>query len=160
MEPAKQTDLAHHVYRLKWWAQAWYLTMGIFTGGIGSIPVLAGLVGRDWIPFRDWSVIGLSVGFLLLGYPYFGLALRSRVVLEGTRISVRGAFREKSAEMREIEGYRVTMGKNSTYWRFVLRDGRGTLAIMRTFCVDDTFQAMLARLKNLDDDQALLDSHL
>lgn len=140
-----------HVYRLKWWAEAFYLAIGIFCTGVGSIGIVNGLLNGDWSVLHEWGALGLTAGFLIMGYIWFGLAFRSRLVLEGTRVSVRGAFSERTADISEIKGYRITMSRAATYWHLDLRDGRSHLLIMRTFRVDDVFREFLAQLKNLDE---------
>ena len=89
--------------------------------------------------------------FILIGVYYAAVALRSRVVLDGTHISLRYAIREKSADLSEIEGWRMDQTtRNGPYWRIELKEGRGHLSIMTLFQVDDGFYAFLSQLKNLD----------
>lgn len=139
---------ALHIYRLQWWAQLWYLAWGAFSGGVGVILVAAELASGDWKSLLDWRVSLVCVFSLALGCYFFALALRSRVVLAGPRISVRGPVREKSADIREILGYRVTAGRNATFWHIELRNGE-YLSIMRNFKVDGTFHDFLTQLRRL-----------
>jgi hypothetical protein len=90
--------------------------------------------------------------FPALGYFFLALALKSRVVLDETTISVRGAVREKSANLCDIKGYRISVTKNASYWLFELKDGSDNISVMRSFDIDDDFRALLSRLKNLEED--------
>ena len=155
MDVATPTSLSRHVYRLKWWAQAWYLALGIFCGGIGVIVVVVVTADINWRVFANWTILFLCVIFPFLGYYFLALALRSRVVLDDTGISVRFALAENSANFNEIEGYRITVTKNASFWRLELKDNKGYVAIMRLFRVDDYFRAWLQQLKNLDEDKKL-----
>ena len=71
-------------------------------GGLATGFLAVSRHGSDIIP------AALVAAFLLaLAAYFFGVALRSRLVIEGTRIEVRGAFRERSADLGEIEGFRT-----------------------------------------------------
>lgn len=145
-------DSIIHEYRLKWWAQAWYLAWGVFSSGAAVIGIYAGAFAADWSSLKDWGFLLLFIGMAVLGYFFLALALRSRVILEGTHISVRGAMRERSADSSEIEGYRIMVTKNASFWRLKLKDGNH-ISIMRSFRVDDYFRSFLSELKELSDDE-------
>lgn len=156
MEEITPVGVGLHSYRLKWWAQLWYLGWGVLAGGMGVLFVAAAIFGGvtdgDWRDFLNWrGLLGLvlCVAFLALGYFFFALALRSRVVLEGPRISVRGPLRERSADIHEITGYRVEVTRNATFWKFELRDGE-CLFVMRSFDVDSAFHDFLSHLRDLN----------
>ena len=155
MEEITPTGIGLHTYRLKWWAQLWYLAWGVLVGGLGVFVVAAIFAGiaegdsRDFLDWRGLLLLLLCVTFLALGYFFCALALRSRVVLEGPRISVRGPLRERSADVHEISGYRVEVTKNATFWRIDLRNGE-CLFVMKSFKVDAAFYDFLSHLKELD----------
>lgn len=155
MEEITPIGLGLHVYRLKWWVQLWYVAWGVVAGGLGVFivgAIFAGIAEGDSTDFLDWRwplVLLLCVTFLALGCFFFALALRSRVALEGPRISVRGPLRERSADIREITGYRVEVTRNATFWKFELKNGE-CLFVMRSFDVDDAFHDFLSHLRDLD----------
>ena len=152
MKEITPIGLGLHVYRLKWWAQFWYLAWGVLAGGMGALFVFVGITEGNWSDLLDWrGLLGLlfCAAFLALGYFFFALALRSRVVLEGPRISVRGPLREKSADVHEIVGYKVQATRKATFWRLDLRNGQ-CLFVMRSFNVDGAFSDFLSQLKQLD----------
>ncbi len=130
--------------------------LGVLVGGMGVFFVAAAIFGgvtdRDWRDFLDWrGLLGalLCVTFLALGYFFFALALRSRVLLDGPSISVRGPLRERSTDVHEIAGYKVQASRNATFWRFELKNGE-CLFVMRSFKVDAAFHDFLSHLKELD----------
>lgn len=157
MEGSSSMSLERHEYRLKQWGQALYLGLGICVGG-GGFYVTSGITGGGAQVGAGKLASLLSAVqpampaiFILIGVYYAAVALRSRVVLDGTRISLRYAIREKSADLSEIEGWRMDQTtRNGPYWRIELKEGRGHLSIMTMFQVDDGFYAFLSQLKNLD----------
>ena len=149
-------SLERHEYRLKKWAQALYLGLGICIGG-GGFYVTSGITGGG-TPVAGGNLVyllsavqpAIPVAFILIGVYYAAVALRSRLVLDGTRISLRYAIREKSADVSEIEGWRIDqMTRNGPYWRLELKEGLGHLSIMTMFQVDDSFYAFLSQLRSL-----------
>jgi hypothetical protein len=104
-------------------------------------------------------VIAASIFFLGIGIYPLVLALRARLVLEGTRIKVRGAWREYTAELSEIEGYRTISSRSGGYTQLWLKEDRGRIAIPRSFATDDYYRAWLQQLADLDarDRKVILD---
>lgn len=142
------------VYRLKWWVQVWYLTWGVFMSGIVIFFVGACIAEGDWSYFVNWKSGLTALVGLFVGYYFFALALRSRVELDDRRISVRYAINEDSADLTDIEGYRISISVNASFWLLVLKDNKGYISIMRSFCVDEKFNTFLAQLKHLNQNQS------
>jgi len=160
-------SLERHEYRLKGRAQALYLVPGLAFGGYGIFTAsganvifsapgakggIAPLAGGNLISFI--SFVGqpaiMGTAFILMGCYFAAFALRSRVVLDGTHISLRYAIREKSADLSEIEGWRMDQVTwSGPYWRIELKEGRGHILIMTLFQVDDSFHAFLSQLRSL-----------
>ncbi len=94
------------------------------------------------------------LGVFLLAY-----AFRSRLIIDGSHITVRGAFTEKSADLSEIEGFRTVSSRNGTYKQIYLKEGRGSITLSNSFSTDDDFKAWFQKIADLDerDRQALLD---
>jgi hypothetical protein len=152
MDEFISTGQVRHVYQLKWWVQLWYLALGVLIGGIGFVYIIAQTTSGDWVGSPDSRVSMLSVFLPVLGCYFVALALRSRVVLDATTISVRGAILEKSAKLCDIKGYLITETRYASYWRLELKDNIGTISIMRSFDVDDDFRTLLSHMKNLEED--------
>jgi len=99
-------------------------------------------------------LIPMSLGLLLLTY-----AFRSHLIIEGSRITVRGPFTEKSADLSEIEGFRTVSSRNGTYQQIYLKEGRGSITVSSSFRTDDDFKTWFQKIPDLDerDRKALLD---
>jgi hypothetical protein len=141
-------DSERHVYRLKWWVRAGYLLLGIFLGGIGLTLVVITILNRGWPGGPDLRPFIAMILCPLLGYVFLSLALRSKVILEGDRLTVRYAFGEDSTQIGKIVGYRVSRSRTGTYWALRLRKG-GSITIMRSYAVDDYFRDFISQLKPL-----------
>lgn len=154
MVPIKEMPGVRHEYRLKPWIFAIYLLLGIgFIGGglfVTWESMSQSNSGTAGLPFLLLSVPG---GYLLLA------GLRSRVVVEGSRITVRGAFQEKSADLDEIEGFRTVSSRNGSYQQLALKEGRGNITLQNSFKTDDDFREWFQNITDLDerDRQSLLD---
>lgn len=136
-------DSEPHVYRLKWWARAGYLFLGILLGGMGLTLVVITILNRERPDVRSFAAMMLCS---FLGYVFLSLAVRSKVTLEGDRLTVRYAFGEDSAQIEKIMGYRIVRSRSGTYWALRLRNG-SSMTIMRSYAVDDYFRDFISRLK-------------
>jgi len=134
-------------YRMRGWQRALYILLGLFIGFIATF-VFAAHAGPPL----------LMIPFAAIGAYLLVLALRSRLVMDGTRIEVRGASREQSADLSEVEGFRTISTRNGSFWKLQLKEGRGSLTIQKWFDCDD-LRAWLQQLTDLDerDRKALLD---
>ena len=122
-------------------------------GGLATGFLAVSRHGSDIIP------AALVAAFLLaLAAYFFGVALRSRLVIEGTRIEVRGAFRERSADLGEIEGFAPCSSRYGSFRQLVLKEGRGAISIQSSFKTDDDYRAWFQQIPDLDqrDREALL----
>jgi len=145
------TFQVRHVYRLKWWAQLLYLTLGVSSGGYGFVLITQTMSG-DRNDSADLHVFMFSGFLIVLGCYFVALATRSRVVLDATTISVRGAFLEKTVNLCDITGYRILQTRFAAYWQLELKGYSSYISIMCMFNVDDDFRALLSHLKNLEAD--------
>jgi hypothetical protein len=102
---------------------------------------------------RSSGDAGALIGaiFLIPAVYMVSLALRSRVMLEGERITVRGAFRERSAERGEIEGYRTVSSQYGSFRQLKLKEGRGKITIQSSFNTDDDYEAWMQDVPDLDE---------
>ncbi len=141
-------DSERHVYTLKWWVRAGYLFLGVLLGGSGLTLVVIAILNRGWPGGLDLRSFAAMILCPLLGYVFLSLALRSKVILEGDRLTVRYAFGEDSAHIGKVVGYRIVRSRGGTYWALRLRNG-GSITIMRSYAVDDYFRDFISRLKPL-----------
>ncbi|MDR3740466.1 MAG: hypothetical protein P4L40_15740 [Terracidiphilus sp.] len=133
-------------YGVKTWLRMLYLLIGVgfvaFSVTLG--PVLLHSPGN--------ALPAALPALFLLGCAIYMLAtvVRSRLVIDGTRIEVRTAFRDRSADVSEIEGFRTIRSRNGNYTWLKLREGRGAINIPYTFDVDEDFRAWLRQVPDLD----------
>lgn len=155
MTPFDQAESARNEYGLKAWLKLLYIVLGMLFLVLGSIlsPVLIS-PGRD----RTFSLM-MTPLFVAFGVFMLAQVLRARLVIQGTQIEVRNAFRERVANLGEIEGFRTISTRNGSYTQLCLKDGRGTISIPNTFDTDEAYREWLHRVPDLDqrDRQALLD---
>ncbi|HEX4286922.1 MAG TPA: hypothetical protein VHZ28_17650 [Terracidiphilus sp.] len=92
-------------------------------------------------------IVALFGGF---GVYMLAKLTRARLILDGTRIEVRGAFTTKSADRSEIEGFRTIQTRNGSYTQMLLKQGMGTLSVSSSFDTDEAYRAWLRQVPDLD----------
>ena len=101
-----------HEYRMKSGLRVFYLLIGLVMCGMGIF------AAWKFSQLPNAGAAGLvGIGPAAVGMYLLVMALRSRLTIEGTRIEMRGVFREKSADRSEVEGFRTINTRNGTYWR-------------------------------------------
>jgi hypothetical protein len=153
MNSLDQTSAVRRESTIKTWLKVFYVFLALLLGCEGLFLTALALSDRSSQPL--FWLVGPA---LLFGGAYTGLyALRSRLVIEGTRITVRGAFGEKSADVSEIEGFRTVTTRNGSYRELRLKEGRGTITVASSFATDRDFSVWFAQLPDLDErDKAAL----
>jgi heme-degrading monooxygenase HmoA len=153
MNSLDQATATRHEYRLRIAPKGLLLFFALLLAAVGIFAAIS----TSSHPNGSASVM---VFLFLLPLSAYMLAtvLRSRLVIEGARIEVRGAFRERSADLSEIEGFRTVSSRNGTYQKLYLKDGRGSITLSNSFATDDDFRAWFQQLTDLDkrDRDALL----
>jgi hypothetical protein len=128
----------------------WYAAWGLFTAIAGVICTIVVIAVREFESWSYWRNCLLAVAFLAMGWFFLAYAFRSRLMFDGTRISIRYAMKERSADFSEIESYSFKSTGKATFWRIDLKSGE-SLSINQAFDVDDAFNDFLAHLKEVDD---------
>ena len=142
-------------YRMRTWQRALYIVLGVFLAGIGILAWYATSAESG----KPGAVpIALALLPVCLGAYLLALAIRSRLIIDGSHIEVRGPFRERTAELSDVEGYRTISTRNGSFWRLQLKQGRGSIQIQKWFDCDD-LRAWRQQLTDLDerDRNALLE---
>ncbi len=88
--------------------------------------------------------------FLFFGVYLIALAMRSRVIIDGNRLEIRGAFADYYADVSEIEGYRTISSRNGNYTKFNLRGGRRPITLSLHFEKDESFDQWIGKIPDLD----------
>jgi hypothetical protein len=152
-------DTIRREYRLKRWVQIWYSALGALFIVIGAHIISITKADVRWDSFKSWGNYLMPVAFVVLGCYFIATALRSRVVLQGSCITVRYAIREKSADLGEIMGYQTyaikklwsrILYKNISFWYLRLKGSEDYISIMQLFDVDNYFHSWLQQLPDLD----------
>jgi hypothetical protein len=145
MDTLNQPTTSYHEYRIKPWYRSILLVLGA-PAVAGSIVMC--MVARNGT--NSTLPLILTAAFLFFGVYMIALAVRSRVIIDGSRIEIRGAFTEHYADRNEIEGYRTVSSRNGKYTQFYLNNGRGTLTLYNHFDKDGALDAWIRRIPDLD----------
>jgi heme-degrading monooxygenase HmoA len=131
---------------MKSWLRLVYLLAGM------ALLTLGVLLGPALFRSSTGNLPVIVPGLFFLGLGIYMLAwvARARLVIDGARIEVRDAFRERSAELSGIEGFRTIRSRNGNYTQLQLRQGMGTISIPQSFDTDDAYRAWMQRLTDLD----------
>jgi hypothetical protein len=145
MNTINQPTATRHEYHIK----AWYRSILLVLGA----PAVAGSIVMSMVSFQVANTAlprVMTAGFLFFGVYVIALAMRSRVIIEGSRIEIRGAFTDRFADRNEIEGYRTISSRNGKYTQFYLNNGRGTLTLYNHFDKDGAIDAWIRKVPDLD----------
>ena len=146
MDSFPQLPAIRREYTIKAWMRLLYFCLGVFflTFGVFFGPALYRSETRN-LPAALPAVMFLGFGVYVLA-----MVMRSRLIIDGTRIQVQTAFRERSAEIGDIEGFRTMRSRNGSYIWLKLRQGQGSITIPSIFDTDGDFAAWLRRVPDLD----------
>ncbi len=145
MNTLNQQTASRHEYRIK----AWYRSILLVLGA----PAIAGSIAMCMLSFQVANTAlprVMTAGFLFFGVYLIALAMRSRVIIDGSRIEIRGAFTDRFADRNEIEGYRTISSRNGKYTQFYMNNGQGTLTLYNHFDKDGSFDAWIRKVPDLD----------
>ena len=138
-------DPIRHEYRQKLWHKTLCLVIVLFMGFAGAV------FAYESVVLPDWRIFLFSLGVFAVAANFLLLMVRSRLVIDSQRIAVRYYFREHSANLSEITGYREFVSvKYPTYWKLELKGGRKPISIQGSFKGGDELRAWLRQLPNLD----------
>ncbi len=138
-----------HVYRLKSWQRRLYLLLALFLGGFGTVMAYYLTTASNTIRV---DIAALLMLLLMVGVGIFvaTFAVRSRIVIDGSHIAVRGTFRERSVDLSEIEGFRTIYDRNGNFRRLSLKGGGRGISILRMLDHDEV-RAWCDQLTDLDE---------
>jgi hypothetical protein len=153
MDTNQQFDGWHRVYLLAAWRRGMYVILGAFLLGGGLFTSVLVTPRSSVVPSSIFTLFMVGAGVYTLSF-----GLRSRITLSGNRITVRGAFREQSADRSEIDGLRTYSDRSGTYTRLMLKSG-GTINFLRGFETDGDFDTWMHAIPDLDlrDREGILD---
>ncbi len=138
-------DTGRQEYPLGGWQRGFSLVLGTIFGGFGAF-----LVYISFTKPNLGSLLYIAIASFAFGIYMLATALRSRLVMDGSRVEVRYAFSEKTADLNEIEGYRTVSTRNGSYWQLKLKEGRGTITVQKSYDCDGV-RAWLQQIPDLDE---------
>jgi len=100
-------------------------------------------VGREF-------VLIVGVIFLIPGLMLVSLAMRSRLILDGSRIELRSALRTFTADRSEIEGLRKGQNQYGSWTRICLKENRGAFNVSDSFSGNAELYDWFKGLTDLD----------
>lgn len=137
-----------HEYRLKASKYSWRLLLGMASAVAGIRFGFVTLTTPDRV--GSFEALALTMILAVCAIYMLASALRSRLVIDGTQIEIRGTFRKRSMDLSEIEGFRtISTGRNSVPV-LCLKYGRNNNILLSRFAIDDDFRTWLQQLSDLD----------
>ncbi len=146
MYPESYSILRRCEYSIKPWKKAIYLLLGV--------PLIAGGFFLTAISgFGSNSIVSAISSLFFLGGGVYALAwaFRSKLAIDGTRIDVRTAFGDRTAELQDIEGYRTISTRYGSVKRLQLKNGDRAITVSNDFETDGEFSEWMRKLPDLDD---------
>jgi hypothetical protein len=146
-------DMGRREYPLQGFLKTVYFLGGLGFCGFGVfklaqfLPRMKSEVGG--MAGLDAMMIGILLVSVALGLYLILSALRTRLLIDGTRIAVRSAFLERSADFSEVQGFRAISTRNGTVWRIELKQGLGSITIPGGL-VGDELRVWFQQLMDLD----------
>jgi hypothetical protein len=133
-------------YPLGGWQRGFCLFFGALFEGCGVFLVYLVVKTHN----SESSFLFLSIAPFAFGIYMLATALRSRLVIDGSRVEVRYGFTEKTADLSQIEGYRTVSTRNSSLWQLKLKEGRGTITVQKSYDCDG-LRSWLQQIPDLDE---------
>jgi hypothetical protein len=142
-----------HEYGLRSGQKALNLFLAVLLGGMAALVLVSGAGDLDRFPAKAASA-GLMAFALYLAL----VALRTRLIIDGTRVQVQGALRTREFDLSQVEGYRTFRDRYQSYRVICLKDGASNIRLMK-YATDSSLYDWFAGLKDLDqeDRQRLLE---
>ena len=140
----EQIAAGRHVYGLRTAVRPLYLGVAIFCIALGGY-FLAATPNHPRVASAELTFAGLVVAGLWMAL----VGMRTRLVIEGTHIEVRGAVRTREFDRNEVEGYRTFRSRSGTYRVICLKDGAGTIPLL-SYATDYFLEDWFAGLTDLD----------
>lgn len=148
MGPVGQFVGGRHEYRLRAGQRAVDLILAL---ACGVLAVFIFAVSRGALPGAVHPAGGMviSASFAALALYITLSALRSRLVIDGTRMRIQGAVRTWEFDLSQVEGYRTEWDRSGSFRVICLKDGAATIRLAK-YAADKKLEEWLAGLKDLD----------
>lgn len=153
---AQKNAMSRSVYRYRIWQRFIFGFFGIFFTLGALATALDALIAPPSVRLQFLLIL------LLMAFPaayLLGLTFRARLVIEGSRLAMRGAFLQRAIERSDIEGIRMIGARFGSYRKFVLKSGGRPISLHSGVKTDGNFQAWIEGIPDLNrrDRDALLE---
>ena len=135
-------DTFRREYTKKLWVK-----IACVVAGLGGPLILAVILMQ--ISFLELSLVAKAVValvFLVDAGIILAFGFRSRVVIEGARISVTGILKTASADLAEIEGCRKVRSRSGMTPKLYLKGGKRTILLPTDLNIDDYFRGWIDQI--------------
>ncbi|HTW50153.1 MAG TPA: hypothetical protein VMD92_19500 [Acidobacteriaceae bacterium] len=139
MNDSALTDTARHEYRMRNRKFLPIVLMGVMA--LIMAPVV--VIHADPVTLLPACIFAPICAGLLW------FVLRSRLILEGSQLTVRGMFRTRVLGPDEIDGIRTYSSRSGTYRALCLKHGGGPISFTQ-YSTDDAFRSWLEQFPDLD----------
>ncbi len=153
MSSAAQMATERHVYTLRPGQRTLYLFFAVISGFMAALFYLVnGSNPNPLATSAPSAIFGASAFYLAL------VALRSRLIIDGTHVQVQGAIRTREFDLSQIEGFRTYKSRYQSFRVICLKNQTWKIPLMK-YAKDQSLDDWFAGLKDLDqqDRQQLLE---
>ena len=144
MGTLSQIVAGRHEYTLRAGQRTLYLFFAVVCGAMAALFYLMG--EGDLHPstplFAATAAAAASLYMALV-------ALRSRLIIDGTQVRIQGAIRTRDFDVSDVEGFRTYKSRYQTYRVLCLKDRAWKIPLMK-YAGDSTLDNWFAGLKDLD----------
>lgn len=149
MGSAGQSVGGRHVYTLPVGQKAVNLILALACGVMATALLYAVSRGALLGVVHPAGIIIVSVALAAVALYIALSALRSRLVIDGTRMRIQGAVRTWEFDLSEVEGYRTEWDRSGPFRVICLRNGAATIRLKK-YASDKKLEEWLAGLRELD----------
>lgn len=139
-----QMVAGRHEYGLRTGQKTAYLIFAVVCGAVAALSLV---IGAD-DPHPATAII-FPAAFAASALYLAMLALRSRLIIDGTRVLVQGALRTQEFDRGDVEGYRTCQGRYQAFRVIFLKNGARKISLM-SYATDDSLREWFAGLTDLD----------
>lgn len=145
MGAMEQVAAGRHEYGLRPAVKPLYLAVAIFCIAMGGY-FLAATPNHPRLASAELTFAGLVAAGVWMAL----VGVRTRLVIDGTHVEVRGAVRTREFDRNEVEGFRTFRSRSGTYLAICLKEGAGTIPLL-SYATDGWLEDWFAGLTDLDE---------
>jgi len=146
MTSPNPVNKTRHVYRIQRDLKILYLFIALWAAFAAILSLVLAITESS-------STYGLALTgtFAAISIYLVALALNSRLVIDATHIELCIAFGKRSAQVKEIQGFRRIESRSGLSFQLRLKENYGIITIPHSFSGDENLRAWFQHLADLDD---------